>query len=359
MDSDQPTEKSADALYQESLSAASPIPGPPPESILPMFRQFNANAELSRPAHPRNSLMASPLVIGLSAVGAFLCSVLLFENAESIASLFRRLHDDVAGSGMDARAASVDRPILQLDAVPKIKIGENLGPQSNKDVPDKFAPLNPNSPGASASGNQSPGDTNSLTLASNDLVPGNFSPDVPNTAPTTGLPGPGVDGLTQQLLSALPSSVQTVSATVITPPEHIVRVIRETVIVRTVTKSAKAAANNTGQVVKGVTKSGNFVQKGTSTIQSIAPAAGASLTRTGVGGQTLGSGSSGGSFSGFGAGGASNTVGGVSGGLGGAAVGLGGVGGSLGGGLGGTLGGSVSGALGGAGNAVGGLGGHH
>jgi len=150
-----------------------------------------------------------------------------------------------------------------------------------------------------------------------------------------------------------------VSATVITPPEHIVRVIRETVIVRTVTKSAKAAANNTGQVVKGVTKSGNFVQKGTSTIQSIAPAAGASLTRTGVGGQTLGSGSSGGSFSGFSAGGASNTVGGVSGGLGGAAVGLGGVGGSLGGGLGGTLGGSVSGALGGAGNAVGGLGGHH
>src|SRR5438067_7728462 len=134
------TEKSADALYQESLPAASPIPALKPESVFP---QFNANAELSRPAPSRNSLLGSPLVIGLSAVGAFLCSVLLFENAESIASLFRRLHDDVAGSGMDARAASVDRPILQLDAVPKIKIGENLGPQSNKDVPDKFAPLNP------------------------------------------------------------------------------------------------------------------------------------------------------------------------------------------------------------------------
>src|SRR5437588_11702411 len=121
-------EKSADALYQGSSPAAPPIPALPPES---MFRQFNTNWKLSRPAHPRNSLMASPLVIGLSAVGAFLCSVLLFENAESIASLFRRLQDDVAGSGMHARAASVDRPILQLDAVPKIKIGENLGPQSN------------------------------------------------------------------------------------------------------------------------------------------------------------------------------------------------------------------------------------
>src|SRR5207253_10488479 len=97
-------EQSADALYQESLPAASSIPALPPES---MFRQFNANAELSRPAHPRNSLMASPLVIGLSATGAFLCSVLLFENAESIASLFRRSHD-VASAGMDARA----RPAL-------------------------------------------------------------------------------------------------------------------------------------------------------------------------------------------------------------------------------------------------------
>src|SRR5438309_4687572 len=176
-----------------------------------MFRQFNANAELSRPAHPRNSLMASPFVIGLSAVGAFLCSVLLFENAKSIASLFRRSHD-VASAGMDARAASVDRPILQLGAVPKIKIGENLGPQSNKDVPDKQAPLDPNSPGASAPGNRSAGNTNSLTLGSNDLVPGNLSPDVPNTVPTTGFPGPGIDGLTQQLLSALPSPVQAVSA---------------------------------------------------------------------------------------------------------------------------------------------------
>jgi hypothetical protein len=350
------TEKSADALYQESLPAASPIPASTPES---MFRQFNANAELSRPVHPRNSLMASPLVIGLSAVGAFLCSVLLFENAESIASLFRRLHDDVASSRLDTRAASVDHPILQLDAVPKIKIGENLGPQSNKNVPDKRTPLDPNSPGTSTPGNQSPGDTNSLTLASNDLVPGNLSPNVPNTVPTTGFPGPGVDGLTQQLLSAVPSPVQTVAATVITQPEHIVRVIRETVIVRTVTKSVKAAANNGGQVVKGVTKNGNPVQKGTSTVRSTAATAGASVIRTGLGAQTLGSGSSGGSFGGLGAGGAGNAVSGVTGGFGGAAGSLGGVGGSPGGGLGGTLGGTVSGALGGAGNAVGGLGGGH
>src|SRR6266403_1263995 len=105
MSQDGLTEKNADALYQESLSATSPIPGPPPESML---RQFNANAELTRPAHPRNSLMASPLVIGLSATGAFLCSVLLFENADSIASLFRRSHD-VASAGIDVRAAAVDR----------------------------------------------------------------------------------------------------------------------------------------------------------------------------------------------------------------------------------------------------------
>ncbi len=122
-----------------------------------------------------------------------------------------------------ARAASVDRPILQLGAVPKIKIGENLGPQSNKDVPDKQAPLDPNSPGASAPGNRSAGNTNSLTLGSNDLVPGNLSPDVPNTVPTTGFPGPGIDGLTQQLLSALPSPVQAVSAPATAQLEHIVR----------------------------------------------------------------------------------------------------------------------------------------
>ena len=137
------TEKSADALYQESSKAASPIPGSTSES---MFRQFNANAELSRPGHPKNSLMASPLVIGLSAIGAFLCSVLLFENVDSIASLFRRSHD-VASAGMDAGAGKIDRAILQLNVVPKIKIGEQLSPQSSKDVPDKWASPNPLSPG--------------------------------------------------------------------------------------------------------------------------------------------------------------------------------------------------------------------
>src|SRR5438874_13345156 len=101
---DNPSERSADALYQESSQVPSPISAQPPES---MFRQFNSNAELSRPAPPKNSFMASPLVIGLSATGAFLCSVLLFENSESIASLFRRSHD-VASAGMDARA----RPAL-------------------------------------------------------------------------------------------------------------------------------------------------------------------------------------------------------------------------------------------------------
>ncbi len=188
-----------------------------------MVRQFNSNAELSRPALPKNSFMASQLVIGLSATGAFLCSVLLFENSESIASLFRRSHD-VASAGMDARA----RPALialSCNLVPfqRSKIGENLGPQSNKDVPDKQAPLDPNSPGASAPGNRSAGNTNSLTLGSNDLVPGNLSPDVPNTVPTTGFPGPGIDGLTQQLLSALPSPVQAVSAPATAQLEHIVR----------------------------------------------------------------------------------------------------------------------------------------
>jgi len=303
--------------------------------------------------------MASPLVIGLSAVGAFLCSVLLFENAESIASLFRRLHDDVASSGMDTRAANVDRPILHLDAVPKIKIGENLGPQSNKNVPDKRAPLDPNSLGASAPSNQSAGDTNLLTLASNDLVPGNPSPDVPNTVPTTGFLGPEVDGLTQQLLSALPSTVQAVTTIATTQPEHIIRVVHETVIVRTVTKSAKAAANNAVQVVNGVTRNGNLVQKATGTLRSNT-AAGGTAIKSGIGPQTFGSGPTGGFSGGLGAGGA---VGGVSGGftgaggaIGGVAGGLGGVGGSLGGGLGGSLGGTVSGALGGA---VSGVGGHH
>jgi len=348
------TEKSADALYQESSKAASPIPGSTSES---MFRQFNANAELSRPGHPKNSLMASPLVIGLSAIGAFLCSVLLFENVDSIASLFRRSHD-VASAGMDAGAGKIDRAILQLNVVPKIKIGEQLSPQSSEDVPDKWASSNPISPGSLAPGNQSPGDTNSLTLASNDLVPGNFSPSLPNTVPTTGFPGLAVDGLTQQLLSALPSPVQTATATVTTQPEHIVRVIRETVVVRTVTKSAQAHANKAGQVVNGVTKSGSLIQQGTSAVRSTAATAGGSGIRTAVGPQTFGSGSSG-APGGFGAGGVTNAVGGVAGGFGGAvggsALGLGGLGGSLGGGLGGTLGGTVSGAS----NSVGGIGGHH
>ena len=349
------SEKSADALYQGSLPAASSIPAPPPES---MFRQFNANAELSRPAHPRNSLMASPLVIGLSATGAFLCSVLLFENAESIASLFRRSHD-VPSAGMDVRGAIVDRSILQLDAVPNIRIGEKLGPQSNNDVPDKWVPLDPNSPGASVPSNQSAGNTNSLTLASNDLVPGNLSPDVPNTVPTTGFPGSGVDGLTQHLLSALPSTAQTVTAIATTQPEHIIRVVRETVIVRTVTKSAKAAANNGAQVIKGVTRNGNLVLKGTSMLRSNT-AAGATVIKSGIGPQTFGNGSTSGFSGGLGTGGA---VGGVSGGAGGAiggvTGGLGGAGVSLGGGLGGSLSGTVSGALGGASSAVGAIGSGH
>jgi hypothetical protein len=351
------TEKSADALYQESLPAASPIPALKPES---MFRQFNANAELSRPTPPRNSLLGSPLVIGLSAIGAFLCSVLLFENSESIASLFRRSHD-VASARMDAGAGKVDHTILQLNGVPKVKIGEKLGPPSNNDLPDKWARLDPISPGASAPNTQA-GEPDSLTLASNDLVPGNLSPDVPNTVPTTGFPGPGVDGLTQQLLNALPSPLQTVATTVTTQPEHIVRVIRETVIVRTVTKSAKATANNAGQVVKGVTKSGNLVQTGAGTVRSTAAMAGASVIRTGLGAQTFGSGSSGGSLGSVGAGGAGNALsgagGGFSGAIGGAAGGLDGAGGSL-GGLGGSVGGTVGGALGGVSNAVGGLGGGH
>jgi len=348
------TEKSADALYQESLPAASPIPALKPESVFP---QFNANAELSRPAPSRNSLLGSPLVIGLSAIGAFLCSVLLFENAESIASLFRRSHD-VASARMDAGAGKIDRNILQLNGVPKLKIGEKLRPPSNNDLPDKWAPLDPISPGASAPNTQA-GEPDSLTLASNDLVPGNLSPDVPNTVPTTGFPGPGVDGLTQQLLKALPSPVQTVTATVTTQPEHIVRIIRETVIVRTVTKSAKAIANNAGQVVKGVTKSGNLVETGAGTVRSTAATAGASVIRTGLGAQTFGSGSSGGSLGTVGAGNAlSGAGGGFGGAIGVAAGGLGGPGGSL-GGLGGSVGGTVGGALGGVSNAVGGLGGGH
>jgi len=290
----------------------------------------------------------------LSATGAFLRSVLFFENAESIASLFRRSHD-VASAGMDARAASFNHPILQLAAVPKIEIGEKLG-QSNNDVPDRRAPLDSNSPGASVPGNQSAANTNSLTLASNDLVPGNLSPDVPNTVPPTGLVGLGVDGLTQQLLSALPSTVQAVTTIATTQPEHIIRVVHETVIVRTVTKSAKAAANNAVQVVNGVTRNGNLVQKATGTLRSNT-AAGATVIKSGIGVQTIGA--SGGSLGSFGAVGNVGGAGGGFGGVGGAVGGLGGAGGSLGGALGGSLGGTVSGAVGGAGNAVGAIGGRH
>jgi len=126
-----------------------------------------------------------------------------------------------------------------------------------------------------------------------------------------------------------------------------------------VTKSAKAAANNAVQVVNGVTRNGNLVQKATGTLRS-STAAGGTAIKSGIGPQTFGSGPTGGFSGGLGAGGA---VGGVSGGftgaggaIGGVAGGLGGVGGSLGGGLGGSLGGTVSGALGGA---VSGVGGHH
>src|SRR6267378_5889120 len=164
MDPDSPNEKSADALYQEASTTASPILIEPSESV---FRQFDSSAELSRPPRPRNSLMASPLVIGLSAAGAFLCSVLLFENADSIASLFRRSHD-VASAGIDVRAAAVDRAILQLDAAPRVKIGEKLDPQS-KDVRDKSAPPDPNTPSALSPASRSAGNNSSLTLASNDL----------------------------------------------------------------------------------------------------------------------------------------------------------------------------------------------
>jgi hypothetical protein len=260
------------------------------------------------------------------------------------------------------RAAAVDRAILQLGAAPEVKIGEKLDPQS-KDVRDKSAPLDPNTPSALSPASRSAGNNSSLTLASIDLVQGNLSADVPNIVPTTRLVGTGVDGLTQQLLSALPSTVQTVTAIATAQPEHIVRVIRETVIVRTVTKSSKAAANNVGQVINGVARNGNLVQKGTNTLRSSAAAAGATVIKGGLGPQTFGSGPSGGSLGGFGTGGtvggASGGFGGVGGAAGGAIGGLGGAGGSLGGGLGGTLGGTVSGALGGAGNAVSGIGGGH
>jgi len=349
MDPDPPTEKSADALYQESSTTASPILVEPSESV---FRQFDSTAELSRPPRPRNSLMASPLVIGLSAAGAFLCSVLLFENADSIAGLFRRSHD-VASARIDVRAAAVDRTILRLDAAPRVKIGEKLGSQSTDDVRGKSVPLDPNTPGALSPTNQAASNTSSLSLASNNLVQGNLSADVPNTFPTTGLVGTGVNGLTQQLLNSLPSTVQTATAIASKEPEHIVRVVRETVIVRTVTKTVKPAANNAAQVINGVARNRNLVQKGTSALRSNTGAAGATVTRSALGPQTLGSGPSGGSLGGFGAGG----VGGAGGGFGGVG-GLGGAGGSLGGSLGGTLGGTVSGALGGAGNTVSGIGGH-
>jgi hypothetical protein len=355
MDSASSTEKNADALYQESSAAASPISVQSPES---MFRPFDSNAKLSRPPHPRNSLMASPLVIGLSATGAFLCSVLLFENADSIASLFRRSHD-VASAGIDVRAASLDRMILRLDAAPQIKVGEKLGPQSTDDVRDKSVPLDPNTPGALSPTTQSDSNTSSLILASNNLVNGNLSPDVPNTVPTTGLGGTGVDGLTQQLLSALPSTVQMVTAIATKEPEHIVRVVHETVIVRTMTKTLKPAANNAAQVINGVTRNGNLVQKGINTLRSNTSAPGATVIKSGIGVQTVGSGASGGSFGGFGVGGSVGGAGGGFGGASGAIGGLGGPGATLGGGLGGSLGGTVSGALGGAGNAVGAIGGRH
>ena len=357
MDPDSPIEKSADALYQESSADASPISVQASGS---MFREFDSSAELSRPASPKNSLMASPLIIGLSATGAFLCSLLLLENADSIASLFRRSHD-VASAGIDVRAAAGDHRILRLDATPKVKIGEKLGPQSTDVVRDKSVPLDPNTPGALSPTTQSVSNSSSLTLASNDLVQGNLSPNVQNTVPTTGPVGTGVDGLTQQLLGALPLTVQTITAMASKEPEHIVRVVRETVIVRTVTKTAKAA-NNAAQVINGGTRNGNLVQKGANTLRSTT-AAGATAIRSALGPQTLGSGVSSGSFGGFGAGGyvggATGGLGGAGGAVGGAVGGLGGSGGSLGGGLGGTLGGTVSGALGGAGNAVSGIGGGH
>jgi len=65
---------------------------------------------------------------------------------------------------------------------------------------------------------------------------------------------------------------------------------------RTVTKSAKATGNNATQVINGVTRNGNLVQKATGALRSNT-AAGATVIKSGIGPQTFGSGPNGG-FSG-------------------------------------------------------------